>query len=441
MKIIFRITSEMLEQIRIDLARPHPFAFERVGFISVRRGSLVEGQLLLAVSYHPVRDEHYIKAKAGDLAGAIISRYAISEAMQEALTTGDGIFHIHMHHFDSFSEPFSRVDLKSLNELMPSFYSVSKNALHGALLMTPKHILGKYWTPDRRAHNLQTISVVGHPTISSQKKRPLTIDAERYSRQSFLGDDSDEIISKKTIGIVGVGGGGSHIVQQLSHLGFKKFVLYDPDIISISNLNRTVGATEEDVRLKTKKIEIAGRVIKSLHKDASIKAIDKRWQAEPEPLRECDIVFGCVDRYRERHELEISMRRYLIPYIDLGLTLVHHKPRPPFMSGHVFLSMPGKPCMWCLGILSESKVAEETKGYGDTGHQPQVVWGNGVLASTAVGIAVDLVTEWTQKTAGIAYLTYEGNAGTLNPSTRLKEIDLTRQCKHHQLVKVGDPIF
>ena len=441
MNIIFKITKDMLGQIKADLARPHPFAFERVGFIYVRRGTLGEGQLLLTASYQPVRDEHYTKAKAGDLVGAIINRYAITEAMQKALTTGEGVFHVHMHHFDSFGEPFSRVDLRSLNELMPNFYSVSKDALHGAILITPKNILGKYWTPDRTAHNLQMISVVGDPAIFSQKKRLSIIDAERYSRQSFLGDHSDEIIAHRTIGVVGVGGGGSHIVQQLSHLGFKKFVLYDPDIISLSNLNRTVEATEKNVEDKTKKIEIAGRVVKSLHKDASIRAIGKRWQTEPEPLRECDLVFGCVDQHQERHELEISMRRYLIPYIDIGLTVVHYKPRPPFMSGHVFLSMPGKLCMWCLGILSESKVAEEAKGNGATGSQPQVVWANGVLASTAVGIAVDLITGWTQKTSRIAYLTYEGNAGVLKPSTRLNEIDLTKQCHHHQLVKIGDPFL
>lgn len=440
MKITFRITKELLEEIKNDLSRPHVFAFERVGFIYARRGTLAEGQLLLASSYQPVRDEHYTRVKAGDLAGAIINRYAITEAMQRALDTGEGVFHVHMHHFDLPGEPFSRVDLRSLNELMPSFYSVSKDALHGGLLITPKNIIGKYWALGNKAYDLHTIQVVGHP-CSYQNKGAEIIDAERYSRQSFLGDSSDEIISQRTIGIVGLGGGGSHIVQQLSHLGFKNFVLYDPDIISISNLNRTVGATEKDVEYKYKKIKIAARLIKSLHSKALIRAFDKRWQNKPEPLRECDLVFGCVDRHQERHELEISMRRYLIPYIDIGLSVVHHKPRTPFMSGHVFLSMPGKPCMWCLGVLSEKKVAEEATGYGDTGHQPQVVWANGVLASTAVGIAVDLVTGWTKQTSGIAYLTYEGNAGILNPSIRLTEIDLTRRCNHHQLAKVGDPTF
>lgn len=267
------------------------------------------------------------------------------------------------------------------------------------------------------------------------------MNSVRYSRQSFLGEHSDQIISDRTIGVVGVGGGGSHIVQQLAHVGFKKFILYDPEVIDISNLNRTVNASEEDVEKGTQKLEIASRPINRLHSDAQVESIEKRWQDDPEPLRQCDVVFGCVDKYQERHELEVSMRRYLIPYIDIGLTVVHHPPRPPLMSGHVFLSMPGKACMWCLGVLSDGKLADEAQAYGETGPRPQVVWPNGVLASTAVGIAVDLVTGWTKNSPDIVYRLYEGNSGLLRLHPRLDEIDRTRQCHHHQLGNVGDPVL
>jgi molybdopterin-synthase adenylyltransferase len=267
------------------------------------------------------------------------------------------------------------------------------------------------------------------------------MSSARYSRQSFLGEHSDQIILDRMIGVVGVGGGGSHIVQQLAHVGFKKFILYDPDVIDVSNLNRTVNASEEDIEKNTQKLKIACRPINRVHTDAQIGTFDKRWQDNPEPLRECDIVFGCVDKYQDRHELEVSMRRYFIPYIDIGLTVVHHPPRAPLMSGHVFLSMPGKPCMWCLGVLSEGKLADEAQAYGDTGPRPQVVWANGVLASTAVGIALDLVTGWTQNSPDVVYMLYEGNCGVMRSHPRLNEIDLTRQCHHHQLKSVGDPIL
>jgi hypothetical protein len=162
MKTIFRITKKMLDRVKIDLARPHPFAFERVGFIYVRLGTIPKGYLVLATEYQSVRDTHYVKPDPGDKVGAIINRYAITEAMQKSLNTDEGIFHVHVHDFGSYSA-FSDVDLQSLNELIPSFYNISQNVLHGALLLCPKDIIGKYWTPDKVPHNIEKVSVIGHP--------------------------------------------------------------------------------------------------------------------------------------------------------------------------------------------------------------------------------------------------------------------------------------
>ena len=63
---------------------------------------------------------------------------------------------------------------------------------------------------------------------------------DRYSRQSFLGPDSEEYIARCTVAIPGLGGGGSQIVQQLAHIGFQNYVLYDDDVVEESNLNRLI---------------------------------------------------------------------------------------------------------------------------------------------------------------------------------------------------------
>ncbi len=48
---------------------------------------------------------------------------------------------------------------------------------------------------------------------------------KRTIRQSFLGDKSDEIFFKTPIAILGLCGGGSHIAQQLSHIGFENLIV------------------------------------------------------------------------------------------------------------------------------------------------------------------------------------------------------------------------
>src|SRR5438309_6608817 len=114
---------------------------------------------------------------------------------------------------------------------------------------------------------------------------------KRFSRQSFLGKNSQEIIEEAIAGIVGLGGGGSHIAQQLAHVGFLNYRIYDGDVAENSNLNRLIGAKEIDPATKTPKIEIAQRLIKGIRKEAVVESYPCRWQDNPEPLRGCDLIF------------------------------------------------------------------------------------------------------------------------------------------------------
>ena len=62
-----------------------------------------------------------------------------------------------------------------------------------------------------------------------------------------------------------------------------------------------------------------GAGFSSIRSAANVETFTCRWQDRPEPLRGCDIVFGCVDSFAERRELEIACRRHLIPLIDIGM--------------------------------------------------------------------------------------------------------------------------
>ncbi|MGA2228477.1 MAG: ThiF family adenylyltransferase [Syntrophobacteraceae bacterium] len=264
------------------------------------------------------------------------------------------------------------------------------------------------------------------------------MSTDRYSRQSFLGSNSEELISRCTIGVVGLGGGGSHIVQQLAHIGFQRYILYDDDVVEESNLNRLIGAGTIDVLAGTQKLHIAKMRIYALQPKASVRGFACKWQENPEPLRECQIVLGCVDSYRAREELEIACRRYLMHYIDIGMD-VHGKEQLS-IGGQIILSSPGSLCMKCMGFLTDEKLAKEASDYGNAGPRPQVVWPNGVLASTAVGLAVDIVTDWTRSRRPYAYLVYDGNRATVKESPALRNITITT-CPHFPESEVGDPVL
>ena len=266
------------------------------------------------------------------------------------------------------------------------------------------------------------------------------MSGERFSRQGFLGAGGQDAIERGVVGVVGLGGGGSHVVQQLAHVGFLDYVVYDGDYVDESNLNRLVTATEADAATGRLKIDAARDRALGVRGAAKIEAYPRRWQDYPEPLRRCDVVFGCLDGFAERRDLEATCRRFLIPYIDIGMDLHQAGDEPPVMAGQIILSMPGGPCMFCMGFLNDANLGREAARYGAAGARPQVVWPNGVLASTAVGVAVDLLTDWSRSLRSPVYLSYRGNDGTVHPHVRLKYLAGGR-CDHYLLGQVGEPVF
>jgi hypothetical protein len=263
---------------------------------------------------------------------------------------------------------------------------------------------------------------------------------ERLRRQSFLGPQSDQVLNDCVAAIIGLGGGGSHIAQQTAHLGVSNFLLFDPDKVEETNLNRLIGATVQDVIDGTLKTAIASRLIKGINPDAAVECINGKWQEHHALLRGCDIVFGCLDSYRSRYELEIAARRYLLPYLDIGMD-VHEADAGFYVSGQVILSMPGHLCMRCLGFLRDELLAREAENYGAAGGKPQVVWANGALASAAVGVFTQVFTPWHGAHAPTLYLEYDGNTHTLASSNRLAYMK-DKRCPHFvEFRDLGDPFW
>lgn len=258
-------------------------------------------------------------------------------------------------------------------------------------------------------------------------------------RQSFLGEDSERQLRDLTIAIVGLGGGGSHVAQQSAHVGVGGFVLIDDDRIDDTNLNRLVGATAADVERGERKVDIAERLIRGINPDARIIKAASLWQDAVDAVRSCDIVFGCVDNVRGKDQLEALCRRLMIPYIDQGMDV--HSIGDGFMvAGQVVLSMPGGPCLRCLGVVTDEALDEEGRNYGAAGGKPQVVWPNGVLSSVAIGLMMQLVTRWHDQSEVGKCLEYDGNANTIQPSDRMRLLR-GRPCPHRPVDDVGDPSF
>ena len=147
MKVIFKTTSALLEQIKGDLHRPHPFAHERVGFISEGLSWTGSDLMALARGYRPVSDCDYLNDPS---VGAMMGPAAIRKALEWAMQNGHALFHVHSHGGRGVPG-FSSVDLRENKKFVPGFFKVTPACAHGALVLSDNRACGQIWVDLNKA--------------------------------------------------------------------------------------------------------------------------------------------------------------------------------------------------------------------------------------------------------------------------------------------------
>jgi hypothetical protein len=161
MSIKLRMPRNLLQDVRADLSRPHPFAAERIGFLYGRLASAgADSPLVLMTGYEPVADERYIN---DPWSGARIDSQAIRGAMQGVLDRGQGGFHVHMHHWPG-RPVLSRMDAEEIPPVVTGLRRVGLVHAHGIVLLHQEECAAWVWLPGNdNAIEAESVSVVGFP--------------------------------------------------------------------------------------------------------------------------------------------------------------------------------------------------------------------------------------------------------------------------------------
>src|SRR5450830_918533 len=144
--------------------------------------------------------------------------------------------------------------------------------------------------------NVRIISIGTHREVMFDAKVHSEFSSEIFDRQiRAFGAEGQSALHRLRIGIVGLGGTGSLVAQQLAHLGIRDFILIDPDTLESTNLNRVVNALPSD--LGQPKVEIAAKYIRAVSSDARVACIqgDVIQSRTAKELQSADIIFGCTD--------------------------------------------------------------------------------------------------------------------------------------------------
>jgi molybdopterin/thiamine biosynthesis adenylyltransferase len=264
------------------------------------------------------------------------------------------------------------------------------------------------------AANLRT------PTNLGNSSSIVFSDQDLFDRQIKLwGPLGQARLSKVRIAIVGLGGLGVLISEQLARIGIRKFTLIDGDKVEPSNLNRLTGFYWEHTGFF--KVNISAINIKRIiGKEAEIKAIPNFLERSNLALLENnDLIVGCVDREGPRLLMNEVAIRYLIPYIDVGTGINVEGTQVMQMGGQIRFVNPGTTsCLQCysrgidpleaaLDLMPEDdKQTRRALGYIEgtsLSPEPSVIPLNGVLASLCVQEISKLITGFGQISTYIHY--------------------------------------
>ena len=168
---------------------------------------------------------------------------------------------------------------------------------------------------------------------------------KRYEKQilySEIGIEGQEKLLSKRIIIIGCGGLGSIIANNLTRAGVGFIRIIDPDYVETSNLQRQVLFDEEDVEYNLPKAIAAENKLKKINSSITIEAVVAKLDSIniEDYCRGMDIIIDGTDNFKTRYLINDTSIKLNIPWIYGGVI---------GSTGMVHTTIPHKtPCLRCM---------------------------------------------------------------------------------------------
>lgn len=138
---------------------------------------------------------------------------------------------------------------------------------------------------------------------------------ERYLRHRdiFSAAQQHQLLDS-TVALVGCGGLGGQVFEELIRLGVGKIIAIDPDSFAPHNLNRQLLCTVEELG----RLKVQAAVRRALSVNPAIKVVPLAFAfsaAIHAEVRQAQVVIDCLDSVADRHELAEFCRTSRIPLV------------------------------------------------------------------------------------------------------------------------------
>lgn len=244
----------------------------------------------------------------------------LSNAIDRAEDENFTIILIHSHPggFFDFSSVDDDSDLRVISSLHQGWCGDLAVAGHGSAIMAggEGRIRARLYGPELIPEDISCVTVVGDDI---QRWEPVMDESPKMA----FGRDMTSLLAELHACVIGVSGTGSIIVEQAARMGFGELTLIDFDHVEHKNLNRILNSTAADAATKTLKTDVFRRALKGSRPDLKPVSIPKSILSRDAVLAaaSADIIFCCVDSAEGRQVADLVAQAFLIPLIDMGVTI------------------------------------------------------------------------------------------------------------------------
>jgi molybdopterin/thiamine biosynthesis adenylyltransferase len=179
------------------------------------------------------------------------------------------------------------------------------------------------------------------------------------------------------------------VIVTAAMMGVGKIRGWDDDVVRKSNLTRLLGATRRDIGKKKIRVlrDFAKRVATASPFEFDAVEDIGTSTAALRALKDCDVIFSCVDRLAPRVPLNDLAYVHLIPTLDMGSWIHEDKGKVDDFMTHAMLLAPGMPCARCTQKLSPRALTLEAQG-AQRGAELRAGYGLDVTTDEAVDPSV-----------------------------------------------------
>lgn len=305
----------------------------------------------------PVEDKHYIARTTTSL--KIDSSSYVNVAKKAKLSGLSVIFvHSHPEGFKEFS-PQDNIQEEKLHSFLDCRL---QGSLNGSLVLSSKNTYtGRVWV-NRQWEKISRIRVIGKQFRFLDNNNGEDTIPEYFARQVLVfGPEIQKLLKRLHIGVIGAGGTGSVVVEQLTRLGVGEISVFDGDSLEKSNVSRVYGSKVS--RRRRNKAYVAKLNIDKI----GLLTISNSYtnyitqESIAKKLRDCDLVFGCTDNQLSRAILTQLSLRYFIPLIDVAVAInSDENDLIRDITGRVTTFFPSEACLFCRGRINSRTIQLET---------------------------------------------------------------------------------